>query len=227
MKCSHCHRGTRKGNRPCSFCGQHPSEEKSRESKIPPPKILSRQERLERIRKRTQKKIRRGVLVRPKRCGQCHSSCKPEAHHLRPLEDPDDIAWLCTKCHDLAHGHNFPGSRRVRLSLRGADTTNMIRNLDERNKCSICRKQYPSCGASPMFARSHPDFESGQDGNIVIQCAELEIDMTHSNVEQIIAEPKEMKIITAGGAGNPEVPLMSLPEYLSLRSEERRVGKEC
>lgn len=54
--------------------------------------------------------LRRGVLLRPKKCSECPSrNCKIEAHHdnySKPLE----VRWLCKNCHRIFHRENKSGN---------------------------------------------------------------------------------------------------------------------
>ena len=43
-------------------------------------------------------------LVRPIRCEECKTPCKPDAHHWSYLRKHwMDIRWLCRKCHGHEH----------------------------------------------------------------------------------------------------------------------------
>ena len=51
--------------------------------------------------------IRDGKLVNPKKCSECDSTTKIEAHH-DDYTNPLQIRWLCEKCHKTWHKHNKP-----------------------------------------------------------------------------------------------------------------------
>jgi len=49
-------------------------------------------------------RVRRGLLVRPTECEQCHKICRPDAHH-EDYKKPDQVEWLCRSCHMKRHNH--------------------------------------------------------------------------------------------------------------------------
>lgn len=53
-------------------------------------------------RKLTQKLVRFGFLVKPKRCEVCLVKCKVQAHHMN-YEDPEFVMWVCETCHKEQH----------------------------------------------------------------------------------------------------------------------------
>lgn len=62
--------------------------------------------------------LKSGVLVRPDRCEDCETPCKPDAHHDdydRPLE----VRWLCRRCH-----------RRQPMGTGGSGLITIVLRLD-------------------------------------------------------------------------------------------------
>ena len=47
-------------------------------------------------------RIRRGKLVRPTVCSECSIVCKTVAHH-EDYSKPDEVEWLCRRCHGKRH----------------------------------------------------------------------------------------------------------------------------
>ena len=59
------------------------------------------------VRRICSKAIKKGELIKPKRCELCNRCSEIEAHHVdygRPLQ----VTWLCKKCHTKAHHADHP-----------------------------------------------------------------------------------------------------------------------
>lgn len=46
--------------------------------------------------------IKKGLLVRPKKCSKCNNPSLVEGHH-DDYDKPLDVIWLCPTCHSMRH----------------------------------------------------------------------------------------------------------------------------
>jgi hypothetical protein len=46
--------------------------------------------------------VRRGTVIRPKKCSKCGVRCKPQGHH-EDYTKRFEVVWLCASCHRLRH----------------------------------------------------------------------------------------------------------------------------
>jgi hypothetical protein len=75
------------------------------------------EDRKRRARLALMRAIRERRVVRPDRCSRCFSMATPEAHHPNGYENPLDVVWLCTICHNATHHPNSESARRAELAV--------------------------------------------------------------------------------------------------------------
>jgi rubredoxin len=46
--------------------------------------------------------VKKGTVIRPKKCSGCNGTCKPQGHH-DDYSNPLDVRWLCPRCHRAHH----------------------------------------------------------------------------------------------------------------------------
>ena len=68
---------------------------------IQPPKYFP--ERL-RVRGQVARAIKKGILIRPKKCSRCNEDNKTIRAHHPNYSNPLNIIWLCKSCHQREHG---------------------------------------------------------------------------------------------------------------------------
>jgi hypothetical protein len=73
-----------------------------------------------RARTRINKRIARGLIVRPDSCSACAVPCVPQAHHHRGYDRPLDVIWLCRRCHFEADSAAGSFSKKERRPSRAA-----------------------------------------------------------------------------------------------------------
>lgn len=48
--------------------------------------------------------VKKGKIVKPKLCENCHKKKWLHAHHYKGYDYPLEVVWLCPSCHHAAHG---------------------------------------------------------------------------------------------------------------------------
>lgn len=100
--CRKCERAAQKARERRSPEAYMAALERSRRKKRKPRKTLKKQhDDKGRVRSLTSRRIRAGWIPKADACSQC-GALNPQVHHVN-YDRPDDILWLCSKCHGKQH----------------------------------------------------------------------------------------------------------------------------